>query len=92
MLYYCCMDNVDQQNYVIKIETLQGLPGGLVGKKNILFSNIEMLYEFNKGYDGVTIVTNHLVFYHYSVFLPKLQKIKQCPIKLGQVFIDYVSY
>ena len=27
---------------------IQGLPGGLVGKKNILFSNIEMLYGFNK--------------------------------------------
>ena len=36
------------QNYVVKMETLEGLPGGLVGKKNILFSNIEMLYEFNK--------------------------------------------
>jgi len=27
---------------------LEGLPGGLVGKKNILFSNIEALYGFNR--------------------------------------------
>lgn len=36
------------QNYIGEIEMLEGLPGGLVGKKNILFSNIEMLYGFNK--------------------------------------------
>jgi len=27
---------------------LEGLPGGLVGKKNIIFANIEMLYGFNR--------------------------------------------
>jgi len=32
----------------VKMETLEGIPGGLVGKKNILFSNIEILHRFNE--------------------------------------------
>ena len=38
----------------------------------------------------VTMVTGHMV-YTISVFLPKLQKVKQFPMKLGEVFIDNVS-
>ena len=37
------------------------------------------------------MVTGHLSYHIVSVFLPKLLKIKQCPLKLGQLFIDNVS-
>ena len=41
-------NNHNLQNYIGEMEMLKGLPKGLVGKKNILFSNIELLFDFTR--------------------------------------------
>ena len=38
----------------------------------------------------VTIETA-IIFYYNRTFLPELQRIKQSPMKLGQIFIDHVG-